>query len=153
MKIKVEIDAKLTEEEIILHCRELNDETIAIQRRIAEAVNTGLKLTVTKGDLEYYLDLSEILFFETAGATVAVHTMTQIYETHLRLYELEELLPGSFLRVSKSTILNTNRIRSIRKNITGASEVEFNGTGKKTFVSRSYYRLLTDKMEEKRLKK
>lgn len=147
MKIKVEIDANLIEEEIILHCRELNEETIAIQKRISEVVNTGLKLTVTRGDLEYYLDLNEILFFETAGATVAVHTMTQIYETHLRLYELEELLPRSFLRVSKSTILNTNKIRSIRKNITGASEVEFNGTGKKAFVSRSYYRLLTDKME------
>ena len=153
MKIKVEIDAKLTEEEIILHCRELNDETIAIQRRIAEAVNTGLKLTVTKGDLEYYLDLSEILFFETAGATVAVHTMTQIYETHLRLYELEELLPGSFVRVSKSTIINVNTIRSIRKNITGASEVEFIDSNKKTFVSRNYYKPLMSKIEEKRLKR
>lgn len=151
MKIKVEIDTNLSEEEIILRCRELNDETIAIQKRISESVNSGLKLMVTLGDLEYYLDLNEILFFETAGASVAVHTAAQIYETHLRLYELEELLPGVFLRASKSTILNTGKIRSIRKNITGASEVEFSGTRKKAFVSRSYYRLLTDKMEQNAL--
>ena len=153
MKIKVEIDENLTEEEIIIHCRELNDETLALQKKIAEAMNSRLKLTVTKADSEYYLDLQEILFFETAGNGVAVHTVNQIYETHLRLYELEEILPGNFLRVSKSTILNTDKIRSVRKNITGASEVEFGGTGKKAFVSRSYFKILTDKLEEKRLKK
>lgn len=153
MKIKVEIDENVKEEEIILRCRELNDETIAIQKRIAEAVNEGMKLTVTRGESEYYLNLQEILFFETAGVAVAVHTVNQIYTTHQRLYELEEILPGIFLRVSKSTILNTGRIRSVRKNITGASEVEFDGTAKKAFVSRSYFKLLTDKLEEKRLKR
>ena len=153
MKIRVEIDENVKEEEIILRCRELNDETIAIQKRIAEAVNEGMKLTVTRGESEYYLNLQEILFFETAGVAVAVHTVNQIYTTHQRLYELEEILPGIFLRVSKSTILNIGRIHSVRKNITGASEVEFDGTAKKAFVSRSYFKLLTDKLEEKRLKK
>lgn len=153
MKIRVEIDENAAEEEVILRCRELNDETIAIQKRLAEVVNEGRKLAVTRGELEYYLELQEILFFETAGNVVAVHTAGQIYETHLRLYELEELLPGSFLRVSKSAILNTSRIRCVRKNITGASEVEFDGTQKKAFVSRSYFKLLTDKLEEKRLKR
>lgn len=100
MKIKIEIDESIVEEEIILHCRELNDETVAIQKRISEAINTGLKLSVERGDTEYFLDLREILFFETAGSTVAVHTAGQIYETRLRLYELENLLPGNFLRVS-----------------------------------------------------
>ena len=91
MKIRVEIDENVKEEEIILRCRELNDETIAIQKRIAEAVNEGMKLTVTRGESEYYLNLQEILFFETAGAAVAVHTVNQIYTTHQRLYELEEI--------------------------------------------------------------
>lgn len=71
----------------------------------------------------------------------------------MKLYELEELLPASFLRVSKSAIINTGQIRAIHKNITGASEVEFNGSNKRAFVSRSYFKLLTNKMEEKRLKK
>ena len=37
----------------------------------------------------------------------------------------------SFLRVSKSCIMNTGMIRSVRKNITGASEVEFTDSVKK----------------------
>ena len=153
MKITVEIDDNLKEEEIVLRCRELNDEMLLMQKRIAETVGAGGKLAVNKGELEYYLNLQEILFFETAGSYVAVHTARQIYETHERLYELEQILPGTFLRVSKSAILNTGKIRSVRKNITGASEVEFEGTEKRAYVSRSYFKLLTDKLEEKRLKR
>jgi DNA-binding LytR/AlgR family response regulator len=49
--------------------------------------------------------------------------------------------------------MNTGMIRSVRKNITGASEVEFTDSVKKAYVSRSYFKVLTDKLEEKRLKK
>ncbi len=153
MKITIEIDDNLKEEEIVLRCKEWNDDTLLIQKRIAEAVSAGGKLMVNKGGLEYYLNLQEVLFFETAGSYVAVHTAGQIYETHERLYELEQILPGTFLRVSKSAILNTSKIRSVRKNIAGASEVEFEGTEKKAYVSRSYFKMLTDKLEEKRLKR
>ena len=63
MKITVEIDDNLTEEEITIHCRELNDEVIALQKRISEAIQSKMMLNVTKGELEYYLNLPEILFF------------------------------------------------------------------------------------------
>lgn len=152
MKIRMEIDDKLENEEIVIRCRELNDEVAALQRQIAKSVNTSMHLHVEKGEREYFLPLEEILFLETAGSVVAVHTREDIYSTRQRLYELEELLPGSFLRISKSTIVNTGRIRSVRKNLAGASEVEFAGTTKKTFASRSYFKLLMEKMEEKRLR-
>lgn len=153
MKITVEIDDSLTEEQVIIYCRQLNDEVIAMQKRISEALMAEMKLPVVKGDMECDLLLSEIYFFETADSAVAVHTQDGIYETKLKLYELEELLPGSFLRVSKSTILNTKHIRAIHKNIAGASQVDFAGTNKRAFVSRSYFKLLTNKLEEKRLRK
>ena len=62
MKIKMEIDENLQEEEIIVRCRALSDDVVAMQRRIAEAVHAGMQLTVTRGDLEYFLPLNEILF-------------------------------------------------------------------------------------------
>jgi DNA-binding LytR/AlgR family response regulator len=63
------------------------------------------------------------------------------------------LLPGNFIRVSKSSILNSAKVRAIHKNITGASEVEFVGSNKKVFVSRNYFKVLMAKLEEKRLMK
>ena len=61
MKITVEIDDNLTEEEITIHCRELNDEVISLQKRISEAIQSKMMLNVTKGELEYYLDRKSVV--------------------------------------------------------------------------------------------
>lgn len=153
MKIRIEIDDSLTDEEIVIRCRNLNEDIVSIQKSITDAIGTGFQLHVFKGEKEYFLNIDKILFFETDGSFIMAHTANDIYETRLRLYELEEILPGFFMRVSKSTILNTNYIHSIRKNITGASEVEFTCTKKQAFVSRSYIKQLMSKLEEKRLKR
>lgn len=153
MKIKIEIDEALAEEEIVIRCRALDEDVISIQKRITDAVNSRMQLEVSKGEKEYYLIIDEILFFETDINGVVVHTMTQMYETRYKLYELEDLLPGNFIRVSKSAILNSTKVRAINKNITGASEVEFVGSNKKVFVSRNYFKVLMAKLEEKRLMK
>ncbi len=152
MKITMEIDDGIEEDEVIIRCRSLNDEIVSLQRRISEAVNEKMQLHVTKGEKEYFITLEDIVFLETADQVVAVHTVDQIYATKQKLYELEELLPGSFMRVSKSTIINMSVIRSIHKNITGASEVEFQGTMKKAYVSRMYIKALMSKIEEKRIR-
>lgn len=149
----MEIDQNITEDELVIRCGSLSDDVIILQKQIIEAMNTKMQLHVMKQKSEYLLTLGEILFLETADSFVAVHTAKDIFETKQKLYELEELLPGSFMRVSKSTIINTAKIRSISKNITGASAVEFAGSIKKAYVSRNYIKALMEKLEEKRLKK
>jgi len=74
-----------------------------------------------------------------------------MYFTDKKLYELERLLPSTFMRVSKSCILNVAEIASIDRNLTGASEVTFRNCGKKVFVSRIYYKVLREKIEQMRL--
>lgn len=103
-----------------------------------------------KGNVEYYISLDNILFFETMDNCISAHTVNNVYETTYRLYELEELLPGYFMRVSKSTILNLNHIYSISRNLTASSEVQFNNTHKQVYVSRYYYKSLKCRLEEKR---
>ncbi len=151
MRIKIEIDESLQEEEIVIRCKSLSDDVVSIQRRITDAVNSRMQLEVSRNGTEYYIMLDEILFFETDTSGVLVHTAKNIYETKYRLYELEDLLPGQFVRISKSAILNAAKVREVNKNITGASEVGFVGTPKKVFVSRNYFKLLMEKLEEKRL--
>ncbi len=82
-----------------------------------------------------------------------LHTTKDIYKTRQKLYELEELLPRDFIRVSKSTIVNTLKISAIKKNITGASEISFLSSTKKAFASRNYIKALIEIMDEKRLKR
>lgn len=93
----------------------------------------------------------DILFFETDGGMIYAHTVDDVFQTKYKLYELEELLPRTFLRISKSAIVNTDKIYSIHRNLTASSLIAFQHTHKEIYVSRSYYKLLKSKLEEKRL--
>ena len=93
--------------------------------------------------------MDEILFFETDSDGINAHTRDNIYQTKYKLYELEELLPGSFMRISKSAIVNTSHIYSISRNLTASSVVAFADTHKQVYVSRYYYKPLINKLEEK----
>lgn len=153
MKIRIDIDEKLAEDEVIIHCQSLTEEVAKIQKAVSEVVNASQRLVFYKGTTEYYLTIDEILFFETADNTINAHTRADIYQTKYKLYELEDILPGFFMRVSKSAILNTHHIYSINRNLTAASVVTFSKTHKQVYVSRYYYKPLISKLEEKRLQK
>lgn len=152
MRIQIEVDDTLSEDEIIIRCRSLNEEIQNVQKAVADAASKSQKFIFYKGDTEYYLSLEKILFFETDGSGISAHTIDDVYETKYKLYELEEILPGHFMRVSKSSILNLNQIYSINRNLSAASVVEFQNTHKQVYVSRSYYKPLKCKLEEKRIR-
>lgn len=151
MKIRIEIDEGVTEEEVIIRCNVLTEQVASIQKAVSDVVNVSQKIPFYKGNTEYYLTLDEILFFETDEGGISAHTRDDIYRTRYKLYELEDILPGAFMRVSKSAILNTNHIYSIHRNLTAASIVAFQNTHKQVYVSRYYYKPLISKLEEKRL--
>lgn len=151
MKIKIELAENLTEDEILIRCSSLTDQILAVQQAVGDVISASRKFAFYKGDTEYYLALDDILFFETEEKRISAHTGNEAYQTRYKLYELEDLLPGFFMRVSKSTILNTNHIYSIHRNLTASSVVAFEGTHKQVYVSRYYYKPLISKLEEKRL--
>ena len=150
MKIRIEIEDSLEEDEIVIRCRELNNDIARLQTMVSKAAFSSRKFSVDKGGKQYYLALDEILFFETEGKKVYVHTIDDMYQTKYKLYELEDMLPSSFMRISKSTVLNTNCIYSISWNLTSSSPVEFQNTYKKVYVSRFYYKLLKAKLENRK---
>lgn len=150
MKIRIEVDSKITENEVIIRCSEFSEEVKSIQIMLDNMLSNKKQITFYKGDTEYYLSLEEILFFETDVNGICAHTTDNIYNVKYKLYELEEFLPGYFMRVSKSTILNTNHIYSITHSLTSSSTVEFQNTHKQVYVSRFYYKPLKIKLLEKR---
>lgn len=150
MKTRIEVDRKINENEVIIRCSELSEEVKNIQMMLHDMLLHKKRITFYRGDTEYYLSLEEILFFETEENGICAHTIDKIYSVKYKLYELEELLPGYFMRVSKSTILNINHIYSITRSLSSSSKVEFQNTHKQVFVSRHYYKPLKIKLLEKR---
>lgn len=153
MKINIDVDDSLEQDSITIHCREITEEILELQRSLVDRKSGGMKISAYQEDTEYFLDLKTIIFMESSGNYILIHTAKDIYKTRQKLYELEEILPRDFIRVSKSTIVNTTRIAAIKKNITGASEISFGASNKKAFASRSYIKALIEIMDEKRLKR
>ncbi len=80
-------------------------------------------------------------------------TRDMFLESEYKIYELEQLLPHNFMRISKSAIVNMDYIYSITRNLTASSLVEFAGSDKTVLVSRGYYRALVEQMSARRLGK
>ncbi len=150
MKIRIEIDENLTEQEVIIRAPAWNEEVLSLKERILGGYKAQSMLSVRQREREFFLPLSDILFFETENKVIFAHTRDKILETDYKLYELEEMLPGYFMRISKSTIVNCNHIFSITRNLTASSMVEFRDSHKQVYVSRQYYKMLRDYMAEKR---
>ena len=114
MKIKIEFDDSIDEEEVIIRCSELSDKIQNIQRTLSELNGTVNSLVFYKHETEFYLSLDQILFFETGSDGVSAHTLNDIFQTRYKLYELEELLPGYFMRISKSAYI----VRRLQRSLT-----------------------------------
>lgn len=150
MKIRIEVDSTISEDEVVIKCRELNDSVKNIQSKLIDILSENTNIVFLKDDVEYYLSLEEILFFETDVNRICAHTVDNVYSVKYKLYELEELLPRYFIRVSKSTILNINHIYSITTSLSSSRKVEFQNTHKQVYVSRYYYKPLKIKLSERK---
>ena len=152
MKLKIEIDPSLPEE-LILRAPEIN-ETVRLVRQAMEGVieRTG-EIAVRRDGAEWFLPYQAVYYFEAADDRVFANTADDAFVCPMRLSELAELLPRTFVRASKSCIVNTAKIRSILRSPTGVSEAGFSDSEKKIFISRMYYRAVRDVIEETRLSK
>ncbi len=147
MKIRIEINDS-AEEEIIIRCRERDEKTDAVERALEAIMKSRRELTLYIGNTEYFVPTADILFFESADGKVYAHTPEQMFTAPFKLFELESMLPPSFVRVSKSTIANVMRISSLSRELVGNGEIRFYKTEKKTYFSRAYYKILKDRIEE-----
>ncbi len=147
MKIRIEISDS-GEDEIIIRCRERDERTDAVERAIEAILKSRRELTLYIGNTEYYVPTTDILFFETVDGRVCAHTADAMYSAHLKLFELENMLPSSFVRISKSAIANVMKISSLSRELVGNGTVTFYKTEKKAFFSRAYYKILKDRIEE-----
>ena len=150
MKIRIEIVDELEEDEITIKCKEITKDIQVIQKYLKNHNSIKKQIIFFKNNKEYYFPLDHIIFFETQSDEVFAHTFENAYKVKYRLYELENELPESFIRVSKSTILNVQHIYSIQKNIAASSKVVFRHSHKEVYVSRMYYKALKFKLQERR---
>lgn len=149
MKVHIEVDDSIPYDEVLIRCGRADENIRNICQLILEHGETEPNITFYKENREYYFSLQNILFFETEGEHIYAHTEDDAYLIKYRLYELEDILPRRFVRVAKSTIVNTAKIFSITRNITSSSLIQFAGSHKQVYASRYYYTDLQQQLQER----
>ena len=150
MKVRIELVKDISEDEVIIKCKTLDNKIQKLEKVITEITDAEPGITFYKENIEYYFDINKIIFFETTGNYVYAHTKNEVYQVKYRLYELEQILPNNFIRVSKGAILNCKLIYSIKKSLTSSSLVQFEDSHKQVYVSRYYYKQLQEILAERR---
>jgi len=150
MKINIDLNNDYKETSVTIKCKKIDEEVLNLEKTLKSYLNKDKSLIFYKDNKEYYFNIKNILFFETDNNTIYAHTTNDAFIVKKKLYELENILPDNYLRVSKSTIVNINQILSISHNFASASLIEFNKTHKQVYVSRSYYKYLSILLKERR---
>lgn len=136
MKVEIQLDAACIEPKVIIRTAEITDTVRAVAESIAESpvqILTGYK----NGVVEILKPSELIRVFTDGGKTIAV-TESGTYDLRLRLYEAEHRLRGSrFVRISKSEIVNLNKVKSFDLSFSGTICIRFSN-GAVTYVSRRY---------------
>lgn len=151
-RIKIEVDPE-GPEEVIIRCRRLTPEVLKLQ----ELLETGCEVTAVRklslflGGEEHLVDVRKILFFESTDGRAAAHTDRRIYYTEMKLYELEDVLPKNFMRVSKTCILNLEAVAWLKRELTGPCRAGFGTSNKQVYISRMYYKPFREKLDEMRM--
>ena len=147
MKFKLIIDEEKDEEIIVTaHNRTaLIDEIEALIQK-----HTGMdKIPGYTEDNIKMLSISEIECVTVLdGKTYAIDSLNQRYRLKQRLYELESILPSSFIRINKSALANEMRLDRFVVTYAGSVDAIFK-CGYREYVSRRCYAQIKRRLEGK----
>ncbi len=134
MKFKLIID-KTKEEEVVITAHEKTDLTAKIEELVLRSSGADKLPVYTEDDMKM-LPFAQIECITVDdGKTFAIDTKGKRYRIRLRLYEVETMLPGYFIRINKSAIANENRIERFAAAYSGAVDAVFK-CGYREYVSR-----------------
>ncbi len=143
MKIVIDEDIRYEDVEVTIHCRVCDEEILSLISRIKMQSEKIIGLIDEK---TFVLDPRDILYFESVDKKSFIYTKNEVYESPLRLYEIERVLKfHGFVRASKSTIINISKIKSIKTGFSATLTVEMEN-GEKLTVSRQYAPILKERL-------
>ena len=134
MKFKLIID-ETKEETVVVTAHAASELTALIEELVRQYSGTD-KLPVYTEDEMKLLPYSQIECVTVMdGKTVAIDTAARKYRIRLRLYEVEALLPGYFIRINKSALANEKRLERFAATYSGGVDAVMK-SGYREYVSR-----------------
>lgn len=147
MKFKLIID-KGKDEEVIATVHSRSALTDEIEALVLKYAGTDRIPAYTEDDMKMlaFSDIECVTVLE--GKTYAIDSKNRRYRLKMRLYELEALLPSSFIRINKSTLANENRLDRFAVTYAGSVDAVFK-CGYTEYVSRRCFAQIKRRFETK----
>ncbi|MDF2674559.1 MAG: response regulator receiver protein [Clostridiales bacterium] len=145
MKVEIQYVNSKEEECAVLQVCQNHPGIKKLQEIIEKAAYQTMTIPCFLGEQIYSISCEHILYFETIQDILFVHIGSKVYEAKKRLYELEEILPKQFARISKSVIMNLDQVQYYSPLANGLMKATFYN-GEETYISRKYLRLLRTKI-------
>ena len=143
MKIEIKVDSGIKENCISISCSRLTPE---LERIIAMLRIMEKKFAVSAEGETFLLDVATILYIEAVDRKTFVYTEKGVYESDLRLYELEEQLEEyGFFRAGRSCLIQLRAIKSLKRDINRKIRVTMEN-GEVLMVSRQYSEALKKRL-------
>jgi len=120
---------------IVVKCRSIDPELLRALERFKDGDNV---LAAYSEDKIYRISPSDVFYIEAVDNKTFYYCQDEVYESKLKLYELEELLqPDGFFRVSKSLIVNLGKIEALAPALASRMEATLTN-GERIMISRKY---------------
>ena len=133
--MKIEITEQAKELQVIIKCQRVNEQVLRLKSHIELFDNT---LQGKVQNETCFVQAKDVLYFEAVDNRMFLYTEKDVMEIKQRLYELELTLSAKdFIRISKSQIVNVNKIRSLRPEMNRTILVTM-CNGEQLYVSRTY---------------
>lgn len=143
MKVIIDEIKETQEEYILFHIREVDDK---MSRAIRYIENMDIYLVGKSDEKLYKVKYKDIYYIETVDKKSFLYTGENVFSSSEKLYQLENKLEHTdFIRVSKSMILNIDKLELVYPTISGRFEAKLLNQEAVT-ISRSYVPELKKKL-------
>ena len=134
MRFRLIID-KNSEEEVVATVHGRSALTEQIEALVLQHTGTDRILAYSEDEMRQlpFTEIECITVLE--GKTYAIDTKNRRYRLKQRLYELEQMVPSSFIRINKSALANESRLERFQTSFSGAVDAVFR-CGYREYVSR-----------------
>lgn len=144
--MKVEIHEGFPDIEIVINCPQASDK---INKMASMLRSYDEKLPGVRDGQTHMIDKQDVLYFESVDKRCFMYTADELFETPLKLYEIEDRMTDmGFFRSAKSQIVNIAKISSLCPDFGGRMEVVMEN-GERLIVSRQYAKSLKERLRLK----
>lgn len=135
MNVTITENPALDDIEVSVACSRIDER---VQRIVASLGAFDRVLIGERDGATFRVGVEDVCYAETVDGKTFLYTADAVYQTPLKLYELEERLAGTeFVRASKQMLVNFDHVASIRPALNARLQLMLDN-GEAAIVSRQY---------------